>query len=195
MPLVWAHAEHLKLLRSLRDGRVFDLPHQTWQRYVIERTRSRYAFWRFNHKLLRIDPGLTLRLETLARCVVRWSIDGWSTPQETPSRDTGLGAHIVDLPTDTLADWRPDRLHVPVARRRPVGRRRIFRSRSRRLEDIGSGVEWVRRRGRAPSGQSLAARTNMSPPARLRKPVATSSVRIALHVRGSRPQKRTASGR
>jgi hypothetical protein len=26
MPLVWAHAEYLKLRRSLRDGRVFDLP-------------------------------------------------------------------------------------------------------------------------------------------------------------------------
>jgi glucoamylase len=32
MPLVWAHAEHVKLLRSLRDGRVFDLPPQTVQR-------------------------------------------------------------------------------------------------------------------------------------------------------------------
>ena len=29
MPLVWAHAEHIKLLRSLRDGAVFDMPPQT----------------------------------------------------------------------------------------------------------------------------------------------------------------------
>jgi glucoamylase len=101
MPLVWAHAEHLKLLRSLRDGRVFDLPHHTWQRYVIARTRSRHVFWRFN-RLLRINPGLTLRLETLAPCLVHWSADGWRTPHETSSRDTGLGEHVVDLPTDTL---------------------------------------------------------------------------------------------
>ena len=26
MPLVWAHAEYLKLRRSIQDGRVFDLP-------------------------------------------------------------------------------------------------------------------------------------------------------------------------
>ena len=26
MPLVWAHAEYLKLCRSLRDGEVFDRP-------------------------------------------------------------------------------------------------------------------------------------------------------------------------
>jgi len=36
MPLVWAHAEYLKLQRSLRDGRVFDLPPQTVQRYLKE---------------------------------------------------------------------------------------------------------------------------------------------------------------
>jgi glucoamylase len=34
MPLVWAHAEYVKLLRSLRDGRVFDMPAQTVKRYL-----------------------------------------------------------------------------------------------------------------------------------------------------------------
>ncbi len=33
-PLVWAHAEHIKLLRSLQDGRVFDMPPQTASRYL-----------------------------------------------------------------------------------------------------------------------------------------------------------------
>ncbi len=34
MPLVWAHAEYIKLRRSLRDGRVFDMPPQTVDRYI-----------------------------------------------------------------------------------------------------------------------------------------------------------------
>ncbi len=34
MPLVWAHAEYLRLSRSLHDGRVFDMPPQTVQRYL-----------------------------------------------------------------------------------------------------------------------------------------------------------------
>jgi glucoamylase len=34
MPLVWAHAEHIKLLRSIRDGAVFDMPPQPLERYV-----------------------------------------------------------------------------------------------------------------------------------------------------------------
>ena len=102
MPLVWAHAEHLKLVRSLHDGRVFDMPVQTWQRYVIEHTRSRHACWRFNHRLQRMDPGRTLRLETLVPCLVHWSADGWRTVHDTLSRDPGLGEHVVDLPTEGL---------------------------------------------------------------------------------------------
>jgi glucoamylase len=34
MPLVWAHAEYVKLVRSLRDERVFDMPSQTVDRYL-----------------------------------------------------------------------------------------------------------------------------------------------------------------
>ncbi len=102
MPLVWAHAEHLKLVRSLRDGRVFDQPTQTWQRYVVDRTPAQYAFWRFNHRLRTIRVGLNLRLETLVPCSVHWSPDGWRTVSDAPSWDTELGEHVVDLPTNAL---------------------------------------------------------------------------------------------
>jgi len=40
MPLVWAHAEYLKLCRSLFEGRVFDQPPQTVERYLVKRTTS-----------------------------------------------------------------------------------------------------------------------------------------------------------
>jgi len=36
MPLVWAHAECVRLQRSLQDGKLFDLPPQTVQRYLID---------------------------------------------------------------------------------------------------------------------------------------------------------------
>jgi glucoamylase len=102
MPLVWAHAEHLKLCRSLADGRVFDLPPQTTQRYVIDRTGSRYAFWRFNHRVRAIDESRTLRVETLVPCLLHWSVDGWRTVHDTQARNPGLGEYVIDLPTQTL---------------------------------------------------------------------------------------------
>jgi glucoamylase len=104
MPLVWAHAEHVKLRRSLHEGRPFDLPPQTVRRYLVERHEPPYASWRFNQKVGAIPPRKTLRLETLAPAVVRWSADGWHTVQDTATHHTGLGVHLADLPTAELPD-------------------------------------------------------------------------------------------
>ena len=102
MPLVWAHAEYIKLRRSLRDGRVFDLPPQPVQRYLVEKIGSPYIVWRFNNKCDTMPAGKTLRIETLASTVIHWSPDGWRTAHDTDSLDTGLGVHITDLPTEAL---------------------------------------------------------------------------------------------
>lgn len=102
MPLVWAHAEYLKLRRSLRDGRVFDTPRETAQRYLVEKAVSPYAVWRAGRTCGTIAPGKTLRLEVLAPARVRWSIDGWQASRDTDFRDTGLGVFVADLPTETL---------------------------------------------------------------------------------------------
>lgn len=101
-PLVWAHAEYLKLCRSLRDGRVFDRPPQTAQRYLVDKTTSRRVTWRFNNKVRMAPAETVLRVETLAAAVVHWSVDGWRTVQDTATRDTTLGVHVVDLPTTRL---------------------------------------------------------------------------------------------
>ena len=101
-PLVWAHAEHIKLRRSLRDRRVYDMPPHTYQRYVVERTRSPFAFWRFNHRLRRLPRGRRLRIETMSPALVHWSVDDWHTTCDTTTRDTGLGIHVADLPTEAM---------------------------------------------------------------------------------------------
>jgi glucoamylase len=101
-PLVWAHAEYLKLRRSLRDGKVFDQPPQTYQRYVVEKQTCAIFIWSFNHKVRTMPPGKRLRLQILAPATVHWSTDAWHTAQDTGSRDTGVGMHFVDLPADKL---------------------------------------------------------------------------------------------
>lgn len=63
MPLVWAHAEHIKLLRSLRDGVLFDRPPETVARYVDAHTPARVRIWRFNNKITRSPAGKLLRIE------------------------------------------------------------------------------------------------------------------------------------
>jgi glucoamylase len=102
MPLVWAHAEYVKLLRSIHDGAVFDRPTQTVKRYLVDNVGSVHCIWRFNHKCKTIDPGRILRIEVLAAATVHWGVDGWQNVRDVETRDTGLGIHVVDLPTESL---------------------------------------------------------------------------------------------
>jgi glucoamylase len=102
MPLVWAHAEYVKLLRSLADGRVFDQPPQTTERYLQSRKESPHYVWRFNQKCRTTPCGRILRVELMASAVVHWSADGWVTVGEQASHDTGLGVHTADVPTAAL---------------------------------------------------------------------------------------------
>jgi glucoamylase len=102
MPLVWAHAEYLKLRRSLKDETIFDRPAQTTHRYLQRRTRSNRAIWRFEHGRRVLAAGESLRIEVLAPAVIVWTRDGWQTRQEIPTRDTGLGLHLADLKTEEM---------------------------------------------------------------------------------------------
>jgi len=102
MPLVWAHAEYVKLLRSLRDGAVFDLPPQTVQRYLEEKTQPRCRDWREGWRRSRMPAGQALRVELNAPGVVRWSDDNWATQHDTPTTDAGLGIHAAELPTQMI---------------------------------------------------------------------------------------------
>jgi glucoamylase len=101
-PLVWAHSEYVKLRRSIRDGKIFDQPPQTVKRYLIDKHVRQIFGWRFNNKTRSIPRNKTLRIVLLSPGRVRWSIDGWKTARDADTRDTGLGIHILDLPTASL---------------------------------------------------------------------------------------------
>ncbi len=102
MPLVWAHAEHIKLLRSLADGAVFDRPPQPVRRYQRDKHKARVRPWRPDWRTPSVPVGRTLRLDLPEPAVVHWSTDNWKTRNDVPTTDTGLGLHIVELATDGL---------------------------------------------------------------------------------------------
>ena len=103
MPLVWAHAEHIKLLRSLADGAVFDQPPQAVKRYQTDRVTSPVRPWRFNHKLRMLPAGKLMRVELLRPATVRWTLDDWTSMRDDDTADTGFGLHFADLPTAEAA--------------------------------------------------------------------------------------------
>jgi glucoamylase len=103
MPLLWAHAEYLKLRRSLADGRVFDMPPQTVKRYLVEKKHSPFTTWRPNQKCRLIPRGSTLRVELPREGIVRWSADGGQHRDAVATHPAGWDMHVADIPTGRLA--------------------------------------------------------------------------------------------
>lgn len=102
MPLVWAHGEFIKLAASCALGHAFDRPEPVWRRYHGIRPQAPWHSWRFNHKRSTIERGNVLRLELRDPATVRYTTDGWRTQHDVPTRDTGLGVHVVDIATASL---------------------------------------------------------------------------------------------
>jgi glucoamylase len=99
-PLVWAHAEYLKLRRSIRDGVIFDRPVQAFERYVrAAPARLPFAVWRVNNKIRTMTAGRRLRIETLGRTTVHWGVNEWADARDAEMADTGLGVWLADLDT------------------------------------------------------------------------------------------------
>ena len=98
MPLMWAHAEYIKLLRSARDGQVFSLVPEVAQRYLGDRRRLRVIeVWKFNRRVRTVRRGCTLRIIVGAPFELRWTADDWHNIQQTPSRPTALRLEWVDV--------------------------------------------------------------------------------------------------
>ncbi len=105
-PLVWAHSEYIKLVRSLKDGKIFDQPPQTVKRYRVEKRCSVYCEWRFNNKCRVMAAGKILRIAVMAPANVHWSSDDWKISNDLATRDTGAGIYVADLPTGQLPPGR-----------------------------------------------------------------------------------------
>lgn len=99
MPLMWAHAEYIKLVRSLADGQVFDRIPVVADRYLGRRDHVKLLeIWKFNRQVQVMKPGQTLRLQACAPFHLTWSNNDWQKAEKTPAADSGLGVHYVDIP-------------------------------------------------------------------------------------------------
>ena len=98
MPLMWAHAEYIKLLRSVKDGKIFDLVPPVAARYLAGKGRKDLEVWKNKRRVRKIVAGKTLRIMLPAEFRVRWSADGGRSGQESDSTPSGVGLSFVDIP-------------------------------------------------------------------------------------------------
>jgi glucoamylase len=102
MPLVWAHAEFVKLVYSWELGRPVDRPLATWNRYGGKRPVIDYTIWGPTMRGHHVIAGHTLTIALTAPARVHWGINGWTSITDSETVDTGLGLHTVDLPVTAL---------------------------------------------------------------------------------------------
>ena len=106
-PLVWAHAEYIKLLRSVADGKVFDTISVVADRYAVppgKRTfRSEVDIFQVARPIVHVSGGMTLRIVDAHRFNVTYTMDDWATVLEVSSKAVGYPGSYVDIQTPILA--------------------------------------------------------------------------------------------
>ncbi len=102
MPLVWAHAEFIKLALSLALGTPVDRPPRTAARYQGVRPRPDYTLWLPRMRTPQLPAGHELRILLSEPAQVHWGTNGWRNPRDMPTEDLGL-AHLARVPTSALA--------------------------------------------------------------------------------------------
>jgi glucoamylase len=103
-PLVWAHAEYLKLLRSTNDGQVFDTIPVVRDRYAVPKDQRKFtcdleiftASWPGPRTVV---SGKRLRLVDSSRFRVVYTMDNWKTTLTKESRPVGYAGFFADLET------------------------------------------------------------------------------------------------
>jgi glucoamylase len=99
-PLLWAHSEYLRLLRSAHDRKVFDLIPEVAQRYRGQAPRTRIEFWQPNHPISHARNGHTLRICAPRPFRLHWSQGGDAEWRDSDSQTTVIGGHYLDIPAE-----------------------------------------------------------------------------------------------
>ena len=74
MPLVWAHAEYIQLVRSATDGQVFGLISEVADRYRNRRAAPPLEIWKFNRQVRSLPAGGTLRIQAASPFRLHWTL-------------------------------------------------------------------------------------------------------------------------
>jgi glucoamylase len=105
IPLAWAHAEYIKLVRSQADNRVFELIEPVRARYAARQTRTEppIEIWSLKRPVDAIPRGRRLRVIAGAPFALRWSARD-AEESRTAATSTNIGVWYVDIAPAELAD-------------------------------------------------------------------------------------------
>jgi glucoamylase len=101
MPLVWAHAEFLKLLMARHCNRPCERLPPVEDRYRQPRVASTWH-WRLDTPVARLPPGRDLLIEDARPFALRYGFDGWQRTSERDAELAGCAMYGVRIPAAAL---------------------------------------------------------------------------------------------
>jgi len=102
-PLVWAHAEYIKLLRSAHDNRVFDSISVVQQRYAVPKGKRAFTslieIFELSRPIDQVAAGFTLRILDSEPIRIIYTTDTWATNTTVDSKVVGYPGSFADIGT------------------------------------------------------------------------------------------------
>ncbi len=104
MPLLWSHAEFLKLLIARERGAPVELLQSVAQRYGGKTARSATVWhWRHEVPIARLEAGRALRIESRRSFRLHFGFDGWQQIQDRDAQVQLFGLWSVEITAQELA--------------------------------------------------------------------------------------------
>jgi glucoamylase len=97
MPLAWAHAEYLQLVRSATDGRVFTLIDAVVDRYQNRASKPTVEVWKFNRQVQCVSSKCILRIQAASPFRLRWTCNQWQESHDADSTSIQTGHEYADI--------------------------------------------------------------------------------------------------
>ncbi|ABF45027.1 Glucan 1,4-alpha-glucosidase [Deinococcus geothermalis DSM 11300] len=124
MPLLWAHAEFLKLLHTAQTGRPAELLREVEERYR-QPLPAQARHWRPAAPVPELEPGLLLLIEDDKPFLLHYGFDGWQNPQDRPALRLPFGLwgvtfspgelrehHTLDFTRKLAVGWEGQDHHI-----------------------------------------------------------------------------------
>lgn len=105
MPLLWAHAELVKLAAATVTKRPVELVNAVVNRYGGQRPSPKTWHWRAYAPFDALPAGVDLLVEATEPFQLHFGFNDWQEVQDRPSTRVGFGMHGVRLPADELESW------------------------------------------------------------------------------------------
>ena len=123
-PLLWAHAEFLKLLHTAQTGRPAELLREVEERYR-QPLPAQARHWRPAAPVPELEPGLLLLIEDDKPFLLHYGFDGWQNPQDRPALRLPFGLwgvtfspgelrehHTLDFTRKLAVGWEGQDHHI-----------------------------------------------------------------------------------